>query len=227
MSQYAGDFGSKMMFARSQYEQNAKRKNIVVPKGTTFKNVKIRDSYDHKSGTHYLSTLGVKDKKRSTYDEGDRAFKESDFKVTNLSQAGNNFFNVQNFLIVKNNGFDVSENAIVDIELNKDVTFSVFDEPFIDPVFNNGGFPPVATNNNQTSKGTPNVDEGTVLCNNGSRDITNGAKAPCSGIAGGVATNQNPQSQNQQVSFLESHPKLLMAVFIGIGLYIGYKKFIK
>ena len=127
---------------------------------------------------------------------------------------------MQNFLIVKNNGFDVSENAIVDIELNKDVTFSVFDEPFIDPVFNNGGFPPVATNNNQTSKGTPNVDESTVLCNNGS-------KAPCSGIAGGVATNQNPQSQNQQVSFLESRPKLLMAVFIGIGLYIGYKKFIK
>jgi hypothetical protein len=42
-----------------------------------------------------------------------------------------------------------------------------------------------------------------------------------------TTTIQNPQSQNQQVSFLESHPKLLMAVFIGIGLYIGYKKFIK
>lgn len=79
-----------------------------------------------------------------------------------------------------------------------------------------------------TENGTPNVDEGTVLCNNGSRDITNGKNAPCSGIgSGGVATNQNPQSQNQQVSFLESHPKLLMAIFIGIGLYIGYKKFIK
>jgi hypothetical protein len=234
MSQRAGDFGSQMMFARSQYEQNAKRKNIVVPKGTTFKNVKIRDSYDHKSGTHYLSTLGVKDKKRSTYDEGDRAFKESDFKVTNLSQAGNNFFNVQNFLIVKNNGFDVSENAIVDIELNKDVTFSVFDEPYIDPVFNNGGFPPVATNNNQTSKGTTNFDYGnvnfdygTVLCNNGSRDITNGKNAPCSGIGGGVATNQNRQSQNQQVSFLEKNQKLILTFFVGIVLYIGYKKFIK
>lgn len=67
-----------------------------------------------------------------------------------------------------------------------------------------------------------------VLCNNGLRDVTNGAETPCSGAgAGGVATNQNPQSQNNQVSFLQSHPKLIMTIFIGIGLYIGYKKFIK
>lgn len=66
----------------------------------------------------------------------------------------------------------------------------------------------------------------TVLCNNGLRDITYGVKAPCSG-AGGVATNQNPQPKNEQVSFLESHPKLIMTIFIGIGLYIGYKKFMK
>jgi hypothetical protein len=40
-----------------------------------------------------------------------------------------------------------------------------------------------------------------------------------------TTTNQNTQSQNQKVSFLESHPKLIMTIFIGIGLYIGYKKF--
>jgi hypothetical protein len=227
MSQRAGDFGSQMMFARSQYEQNAKRKNVIVPKGTTFKNVKIGMNYDFSNGTYYLKTLGVKDEKRGAYDEAQRTFKESDFKVTNLSKAGNNFFNVKNFLIVKNNGFDISEFAIVDIELNKDVTFSIFDEPFIEPVFNNGGFPPVATNNNQTSKQTPNVDESTVLCNNGSRDITNGKNAPCSGIGGGVATNQNPESQNQQVSFLEKNQKLILTVFVVIGLYLGYKKIIK
>jgi hypothetical protein len=67
----------------------------------------------------------------------------------------------------------------------------------------------------------------TVLCNNGTRSITNGAEAPCHGSAGGVATNQNPQPENQQVSFLESHPKLIMTVFIAVGLYIGYKKFMK
>jgi hypothetical protein len=42
-----------------------------------------------------------------------------------------------------------------------------------------------------------------------------------------TTNNQNTQSQNQKVSFLESHPKLIMTVFIGIGLYIGYKKFMK
>jgi hypothetical protein len=65
----------------------------------------------------------------------------------------------------------------------------------------------------------------TVLCNNGSRDITYGVVAPCSGVGGGVAVNQNPQKN--QVSFLESNPKLIMTVFIAVGLYIGYKKFIK
>jgi hypothetical protein len=64
----------------------------------------------------------------------------------------------------------------------------------------------------------------TVLCNDGTRSITNGAVAPCSG-AGGVAINQDPK--NKQVSFLESHPKLIMTVFIAVGLYIGYKKFMK
>jgi len=34
-------------------------------------------------------------------------------------------------------------------------------------------------------------------------------------------------TQNKQVSFLESHPKLIMTVFIAVGLYIGYKKFMK
>jgi len=139
MSQYAGDLGSQLMFARSQYEQNAKRKNVVIPKGTTFKNVKIRSNYDFKNGTYYLSTLGIKDEKRGDYDEGQRAFKESDFKVTNLLKEGNNFFNVKNFLVVKNNGFDISENAIVDIELNKDITVSIFDEPFVDPILSNTG----------------------------------------------------------------------------------------
>lgn len=42
-----------------------------------------------------------------------------------------------------------------------------------------------------------------------------------------TTTNQSTQSQNQQVSFLESHPKLIMTIFIAIGLYIGYKKFMK
>jgi hypothetical protein len=37
----------------------------------------------------------------------------------------------------------------------------------------------------------------------------------------------NQDKQNKQVSFLEKNPKLIMIVFIGIGLYIGYKKFIK
>jgi hypothetical protein len=225
MSQFAGDIGSQMMFARSQYEQNAKRKNVVIPKGTVFKNVKIRSNYDHSNGTYYLSTLTVKDEKRGAYDEAERSFKESDFKVTNLLKAGNNFFNVKNFLVVNNNGFDISENAIVDIELNKDITVSIFDEPYIDPVFNNGGFPPVGTNQNQPSQ-TQTSGNTTVLCNNGMRDITNGVESPCSG-AGGVATNQTPQSKNQKVSFLESHPKLIMTIFIGIGLYIGYKKFMK
>jgi hypothetical protein len=67
----------------------------------------------------------------------------------------------------------------------------------------------------------------TVLCNDGTRHITYGAVAPCEGSAGGVATNQNPQPQKNQVSFLESHPKLIMTVFILVGLYIGYKKFMK
>jgi hypothetical protein len=67
----------------------------------------------------------------------------------------------------------------------------------------------------------------TVLCNDGTRSRTNGADAPCEGSAGGVATNQNTQSKNEQVSFLESHPKLIMTVFIAVGLYIGYKKFMK
>jgi hypothetical protein len=220
MSQYAGDAGSKMMFARSQYEQNAKRKNVIIPKGTAFKNVKIRSNYNNSDGTYYLSTLTVKDKKRGAYDEAERAFKESDFKVTNLSQAGNNFFNVKNFLVVNNNGFDISENAIVDIELNKDITVSIFDEPF-EPVFTNNGFPPVANFNNQAPQ-TSQTD--TVLCNNGLRDITYGAVAPCS-YAGGVAMNQDPQ--NNQVSFLESNQKLIVMVLIGIGLYIGYKKFME
>ena len=230
MSQRAGDYGSQMMFARSQYEQNAKRKNVIIPKGTAFKNVKIRSNYeytnyDHSNGTYFLSTLGIKDEKRGTYDEAERAFKESDFKVTNLLKEGNNFFNVKNFLVVKNNGFDISENAIVDIELNKDITVSIFDEPYIEPVFNNDGYPPVATNNNQAPQ-TQTSQTNTVLCNDGTRSITNGAVAPCSG-AGGVATNQNPQPKNKQVSFLESNPKLIMTIFIGIGLYIGYKKFMK
>jgi hypothetical protein len=42
-----------------------------------------------------------------------------------------------------------------------------------------------------------------------------------------TTNNKNTQSQNQIVSFLESNPKLIMTVFIGIGLYIGYKKFMK
>jgi hypothetical protein len=42
-----------------------------------------------------------------------------------------------------------------------------------------------------------------------------------------TTNNQNTQSKNKIVSFLESHPKLIMTVFIGIGLYIGYKKFMK
>jgi len=141
MSQYAGDMGSQWMFARSQYEQNAKRKNVIIPKGTTFKNVKIGMNYDFSNGTYYLKTLRVKDEKRGAYDEAQRTFKESDFKVTNLLKEGNNFFNVKNFLVVKNNGFDISENAIVDIELNKDITVSIFDEPYVDPIFKNGGFP--------------------------------------------------------------------------------------
>jgi len=150
MSQFAGDLGSQMMFARSQYEQNAKRKNVIIPKGTIFKNVKIRSNYDNSNGAYYLSTLTVQDQKRGDYDEGQRAFKESDFKVTNLLKEGNNFFNLKNFLVVKNNGFNISENAIVDIELNKDITVSIFDEPYIDPIFNNGGFPA-----NSNVKNTP------------------------------------------------------------------------
>jgi len=221
MSQYAGDLGSQMMFARSQYQQNAKRKNVIIPKGTAFKNVKITSNYNHNDGTYFLSTLRIKDEKRGAYDEAERAFRESDFKVTNLLKEGNNFFNVKNFLVVKNNGFDISENAIVDIELNKDVTVSIFDEPFIQPVFTNSGFPPVPTYNNEAPQTS---QTNTVLCNNGTRSITNGAEAPCLS-AGGVAINQDPEKK--QVSFLESHPKLIMMVFIGIGLYIGYKKFIK
>ena len=223
MSQYAGDIGSQMMSARSKYEQNAKRKIVIIPKGTAFKDVKIASNYDFKNGTYYLSTARVKDEKRGAYDEAERAFKESDFKVTNLLKAGNNFFNVKNFLVVNNNGFDISENAIVDIELNKDIMISIFDEPFVLPVFTNGGFPPVATNNNQVPQTTQND---TVLCNNGLRDITYGIKAPCSS-AGGVATNQNPQPKNEQVSFLEKNQKLILTIFVGIVLYISYKKFIK
>jgi hypothetical protein len=42
-----------------------------------------------------------------------------------------------------------------------------------------------------------------------------------------TTNNKNTQSQNKIISFLESHPKLIMIIFIGIGVYIGYKKFIK
>lgn len=44
-------------------------------------------------------------------------------------------------------------------------------------------------------------------------------------ISSETTTNENPQKN--QVSFLESHPKLIMTVFIAVGLYIGYKKFMK
>lgn len=220
MSQRAGDIGSQMMFARSQYEQNAKRKNVVIPKGTVFKNVKIGSGYDNKNASMYLFT-SVKDEKRGAYDEAGRRFNESDFKVTNLSKEGNNFFNVKNFLVIKNNGFDISENAIVDIQLNKDITVSIFDEPYIDPVFNNGGFPPVSTNNIPSARtdSAKNYIEGgtTVLCNNGKRDITYGVAAPCSG-AGGVANNQNPNNK----------PKpnyTIIGILAIIGAYVAYKVF--
>jgi hypothetical protein len=139
MSQYAGDMGSRMMSAYSQFQQNAKKKNVVIPKGTVFKNAKIRMAWDNKTGTYYLST-GVKDVKRGTYDDGGRSLKESDFIVKNLIKEGDNFFNVKNFLVVKNNGFDISENAIADIELNKDITISIFDEPFVDPFISNQNY---------------------------------------------------------------------------------------
>ena len=42
-----------------------------------------------------------------------------------------------------------------------------------------------------------------------------------------TTNNQNTQSKNKIVSFLESHPKLIMMVFIAVGVYIGYKKFMK
>jgi hypothetical protein len=42
-----------------------------------------------------------------------------------------------------------------------------------------------------------------------------------------ATTNQNRQSQNQQVSFLEKNQKLILTIFVGIVLYISYKKFIK
>lgn len=95
----------------------------------------------------------------------------------------------------------------------------------------------------------------TVLCNNGTRDVANGIVSPCS-YSGGVATKQNPETplgeykdvgickngmmrtgtglfipckkiEPAKASFLEGNPKLIMMVLIGIGIYIGYKKFIK
>ena len=203
MSQIAGDLGSQLMFARSQYEQNAKRKNVIIPKGTAFKNVKIRSNYaytnyDHSNGTYYLSTLGVKDDKRGAYDEALRTFKESDFKVTNLLQSGNNFFNVKNFLVIKNNGFDISENAIVDIELNKDITVSIFDEPYIDPVLSNWG---------------NSIPRNEILTKPINEILTNMQEVFI--------------KNTQQQPFLQKHKNHILLLLVVVAGYFAYKKFKK
>jgi hypothetical protein len=234
MSQFTGDLGSKMMFARSQYEQNAKRKNVIIPKGTIFKNVKISSYYDNSNGAYYLSTLTVQDQKRGDYDEGQRAFKESDFKVTNLLKEGNNFFNLKNFLVVKNNGFNISENAIVDIELNKDITVSIFDEPYIDPIFNNSGFP---ANSNATS--TP------VLCKDGTTKIQQSSSTDKYADAcmnnGGRAENQpvlplsvtDPELFKKNMELSAKNDEKMKQIKYGViavvlvAGYFAYKKFKK
>jgi len=126
MSQFAGDIGSQIMGAQSNWETNAKRKNVIIPKGTEFKNVKINNYYDNVLGSQF--DIRPKDIKRGEYDNQQRRIVESDFDVTNVLERGKNFFNKVHYRIINKNGFDVDEEAIIDAVLNKDVQISIYDE---------------------------------------------------------------------------------------------------
>lgn len=131
MSQFAGDMSSQIMSAQSNWETNAKRKNVVIPKGTEFKNVKISTYYDNVMG--HLFQISPLDIKRGEYDNNPRRrILESDFDVTNLVEKGKNFSNKVHYRIIKKNGFDVDEEATIDAITNKDIEISIYDEAPLD-----------------------------------------------------------------------------------------------
>ena len=146
-------------------------------------------------------------------------FKE-DFEVNNCLETitGGNFTNTtclknEKFLVKKGTTFQSKRNNLV-IDSGTSATGMVI------PTFSDDSNINIAYQNGEFSVPLSKVVilEFKYVTNNELMNFKNNFD---------MTNNQNTQSKNKMVSFLESHPKLIMTVFIGIGLYIGYKKFMK
>ena len=138
-------------------------------------------------------------------------FKE-DFEVNNCLESitGGNFTNTtclknEKFLVKKGTTFQSKRNNLV---LNSGT--SVFsDDSNINIAYQNGDF--------SVPLSKVVILEFKYVTNNELMNFKNNFD---------TINNQNTQPKNQQVSFLESHPKLIMTVFIGVvGAYGIYKVF--